>query len=612
MASLNQIRESLATLETYKLPERYEPINESSANNSNASNNNNAQPLLDPQTIQRYRAARAKYLKSSINSLIIDHLKTIRYEPSSNNNGNNNNSSSSSNSEIDYNTPIMDLPAPLTPEEKQEMQENIQSAKESLVQSVNRVKQSYEGVHHKYQILQQKKKELQTIVQSMEQNGTASTNADVDVDIDGMNSDHMEQDDILERKEMEAQDEKIASLKEKRSMLEAKLRKIRMETEQVSSEIDSKQELFGTMVQKYQQGQGHEKSACNGDGDDNEKESQTQTVLDLEGMDIDALRAESAQLRMQAQEYRDMSEYYESTKSALEVISGIKILSVTDAKVGGQGVDATRTVSPRKTSPRKTSPRKQIKDKANVEQIPGAGAIVLKVQLLEQHIVEIGLGNCANGRILTTSNNSSGGGGGGAKDCFRVVSAKLITSSVLTDTLLDQDDVESNPTPTVSITIPPLDDLVALAANLEPVQDLRFVLRESLARVRILSARMNELAMLRTKYLTKITDPAKNKVLYGFGGEDQEIFCSLGSQVTVVLRLTADCPILKGSVYIQRIVGCGGWEDSVLQRIKSKVNDKRMSGPVELMDALVEEIDRVVQEDGVKMPKTPVLPSRRK
>jgi len=26
----------------------------------------------------------------------------------------------------------------------------------------------------------------------------------------------------------------------------------------------------------------------------------------------------------------------------------------------------------------------------------------------------------------------------------------------------------------------------------------------------------------------------------------------------------------------------------------------------------VEEIDRVVQEDGVKMPKTPVLPSRRK
>jgi len=602
MASLNQIRESLATLETYKLPERYEPINESSANNSNASNSNNAQPLLDPQTIQRYRAARAKYLKSSINSLILDHLKTIRYEPSSNNNGNNNgNSSSSNSSEIDYNTPIMDLPAPLTPEEKQEMQENIQSAKESLVQSVNRVKQSYEGVHHKYQILQQKKKELQTIVQSMEQNGT---NDNVDVDIDGMNSDHMEQDDILERKEMEAQDEKIASLKEKRSMMEAKLRKIRMETEQVSSEIDSKQELFGTMVQKYQQGQGQDKGKEN----DNEKESQAQTVLDLEGMDMDALRAESAQLRMQAQEYRDMSEYYESTKSAIEVISGIKILSVTDAKVGGQGVDATRTVSPRKTSPRKTSPRKQIKDKANVEQIPGAGAIVLKVQLLEQHIVEITLGNCANGRILTASNNSNGG----AKDCFRVVSAKLVTSSVLTDTLLDQEELEGNPTPTVSITIPPLDDLVALAANLEPVQDLRFVLRESLARVRILSARMNELAMLRTKYLTKITDPAKNKVLYGFGGEDQEIFCSLGSQVTVVLRLTADCPILKGSVYIQRIVGCGGWEDSVLQRIKTKVNDKRMSGPVELMDALVEEIDRVVQEDGVKMPKTPVLPSRRK
>jgi DNA primase large subunit len=143
------------------------------------------------------------------------------------------------------------------------------------------------------------------------------------------------------------------------------------------------------------------------------------------------------------------------------------------------------------------------------------------------------------------------------------------------------------------------------------MQDLMFVLREALARIRILSARMNELALLRQKYLTKITDSAKNKIQYGFGGEDQEIFCSLGSQVTVVLRLTNDCPILKGSVYIQRIVGCGGWEENVLQKMKVKVNEMKMSGPVELMDALVEEIERIVEEEGVKMPKTPVLPSRR-
>ena len=163
----------------------------------------------------------------------------------------------------------------------------------------------------------------------------------------------------------------------------------------------------------------------------------------------------------------------------------------------------------------------------------------------------------------------------------------------------------------LSITIPPLDDLVALAANLEPVQDLRFVLRETLARIRTLSARMNELAELRKKYLTKITNPSKNKVNYGFGGEDQEILCSLESQVTVVLRLTADCPILKGSAYIQRIVGCGGWEDAVLQRIKTKVNEQRSNGPLDLMDLVVEEINRMVKEDGVKIPRTPTLPRRK-
>jgi hypothetical protein len=116
---------------------------------------------------------------------------------------------------------------------------------------------------------------------------------------------------------------------------------------------------------------------------------------------------------------------------------------------------------------------------------------------------------------------------------------------------------------------------------------------------------------LRTKYLTKITDPSKNKVIYGFGGEDQEVLCSLESQITVVLRLTADCPILRGSTYIQRIVGCGGWDDTVLQRIKASVNEQRFCGPVDLMDALVEEIERVVKEEGITIPKTPVLPKRK-
>eukprot|EP00979_Chaetoceros_neogracilis_P017064 scaffold10175_cov268-Chaetoceros_neogracile.AAC.20 len=570
MASLNQVRESLVTLESYKLPERYEPIHESNSN-SNSINNNSSEPLLDPQTIQRYRAARAKYLTSSINTLIVEHLATIRYERPSDG------------EEIDYSTPIIDLPLPPTQEEEQALNNQIHAAKENLIQSVNQVKQSYEGVRHKYQLLQSKKADLHEILDSI-----PSKEGENIMDIDGIeNENNGDDDNIMERTEMAAQDDKMTSLKEKRSVMEARLRKIRMETEQVSHDIDSKQILLQTLVQRHSHS--HEQQHANPDA-----------VLELD-TDIEMLKKDSQSMRMQAQDFRDMSDYYESTKGAIEVISGIKIISVTDAKPTEQGSNDT-------VSPRKSSPRKQFKDQmsADKERAAGAGTIVLKVQLLDQHIVEIALRNCANGRILTSSNNSNG-----HQDSFRVVSATLVTSSVLTDTLLDSEEREKNPTPTVSVTIPPLDDLVSLATNLDPMQDLMFVLREALARIRILSARMNELALLRQKYLTKITDSAKNKIQYGFGGEDQEIFCSLGSQVTVVLRLTNDCPILKGSVYIQRIVGCGGWEENVLQKMKVKVNEMKMSGPVELMDALVEEIERIVEEEGVKMPKTPVLPSRR-
>jgi hypothetical protein len=41
------------------------------------------------------------------------------------------------------------------------------------------------------------------------------------------------------------------------------------------------------------------------------------------------------------------------------------------------------------------------------------------------------------------------------------------------------------------------------------------------------------------------------------------------------------------------------------------VNEKRFCGPVDLMDSLVEEIESVVKEQGIEIPKTPVLPRRK-
>jgi len=132
-----------------------------------------------------------------------------------------------------------------------------------------------------------------------------------------------------------------------------------------------------------------------------------------------------------------------------------------------------------------------------------------------------------------------------------------------------------------------------------------------MARIRSTTSRVDELAKLRIKYLTKITNPEKNKIKYGYGGEDQEVICSLKCQISVWMRLTADCPLLDGSVYIHKLIGLGGWNQECLEKMKKKINLKKWRRPIQLMDALVEEIERVVNEDGVNIPRTPTLPMKK-
>lgn len=160
--------------------------------------------------------------------------------------------------------------------------------------------------------------------------------------------------------------------------------------------------------------------------------------------------------------------------------------------------------------------------------------------------------------------------------------------------------------------IPPLDDLVSLSNNMKPLEDIRFILREAMARIRIISQRVDVLSQLKLKYLTRVTNPMKNKIKFGYGGEYQEVVCSLPCQITVVLRLTCDCPLLDGSVFIHQIVGVSGWDNDCLERMKKKVNTKKFRSPIQIMDALDEEIRRVVKDEGVVLPKTPYLPMRRK
>jgi hypothetical protein len=154
--------------------------------------------------------------------------------------------------------------------------------------------------------------------------------------------------------------------------------------------------------------------------------------------------------------------------------------------------------------------------------------------------------------------------------------------------------------------IPSLDDLVRLSANLGSVEDLRFLLRETMTRIRTITARVNELAILRTRYLTKIGRLHYHD--YSFGGQDQEIMCSLNECITAVIRLAPDCPLEEGSARLDQLVGVGGWDTEILESIEKNI--PHCKGPLQLMQVLMSEIRRL-EENGVQVPQTPSMPSRK-
>jgi hypothetical protein len=206
--------------------------------------------------------------------------------------------------------------------------------------------------------------------------------------------------------------------------------------------------------------------------------------------------------------------------------------------------------------------------------------VVVKVQLLGKH----------NVHIIMSSRGSD----------FVVTGATFATSTLVRSTQ-DADTPGS-----VQMNIPSLDDLVRLSANLGSVEDLRFLLREAMTRIRTITARVDELAILRARYLTKIGKLQYHD--YSFGGQEQEIMCSLNECITAVIRLTPDCPLEEGSARLDQLVGLGGWDKAILESIENSV--PHCKGPLALMETLVNEICRL-KENGMELPKTPSMPSRK-
>lgn len=362
--------------------------------------------------------------------------------------------------------------------------------------------------------------------------------------------DTMSQD--VDEEEMALEEQRLANLTNRKAELEAQLRGIRHETTQVKVSLEESQIAVSQMLDARG-------GATEADGGELRTISPETIIEEAEPPTLEQVQAETADLQKRTKVLREMSEWYAALCSMVEELGGIKNLSVEEGE----------------------------KD-----------VLLLHMQLLGKHEIQVGL--VPNVGTAKRKRNN--------QDELHVSSAKFLTETLVTAPSDDQQDASGT---VVQMRIPPLDDLVRLSANLGPVGGLQFLLRETMSRIKTITARVSELGLLlrRTRYLTRIGESSRFD--YGFGGENQEIVCSLNEGVTVVLQLSPDCPMVDGSVYVDQIVGTGGWDQQVIDQILDSVNSGPCRGPLMLMDALVKEIERLKTEEGLVLPRTPSMPARK-
>jgi hypothetical protein len=250
-------------------------------------------------------------------------------------------------------------------------------------------------------------------------------------------------------------------------------------------------------------------------------------LLEEEEKDMNLQGKNPEEFRAKIQELKQMQEFYDNLREILEELGGVKILTVKE-------------------------------DHENQH-------LHLTILIFQQHKVEIEM------EVYR-------------KNSLKLVDAKLVTNPVVMSTVSCEEQF--------SLGINPLDDLVQFAkTSMGPPHDVRFLIRETCARIRILQDRVNDLAILRQHYLTRVV------------GNDQ-IVCSLNENIAIVMRLYDQW------VRVEQVVGLG-WETAVTDRIHAAVPDKDESlKPTMVVEIVQKEIARLQTEEGFVIPRTPELPTR--
>ncbi|KAL3803212.1 hypothetical protein HJC23_003487 [Cyclotella cryptica] len=435
-------------------------------------------------------------------------------------------------------------------ENQRKRKEEVLNAIKSTMERVSTMRE--ENVAN-FAEFERKREELNDIVMGIERHANDSS---MDEDVDTNDDQEITEEDV------ERQEEELNKLAERRQMLEQKLRSVRNQIALVENEVhDTKKAVNEVRVKtgrKPIDWRAEEANAADG--------QEVEYFSVKENVD-----AEVAEMQEKIRELRQSAAYYEGMRELMEELGGVKILETKGAGVDGSSAKQMET------------------------------GFVITLMLLNRHILEL--------TLEKQSDNKDGS--------LRVSKAKLLTSTSLpvpqpndeeTANLMETMNSISisnlsfskimSQKPSEAVIIPPLDDLVSYSQQLASSDAIRFVVSETMARIRTVRARVEELIRLRSKYVAQV---------YDIDSGEQEVVCAINEGISIALRLGADCPLVSGSVYVSELCGVGGWEEDKLQELKKLVEEKRCRGPLEVMEVLVEEIKRMKEEEGWVLPLTPVL-----
>lgn len=551
--NLTKLRAAVQDLQSAKLNL---PQNFLDNNKENNSNKNNVVVNSTQLSLQKYKSARETYIQQRTSEMFLDLLK--QYDPVSN---------------------TFPLPTEPTDEERQALQVRKENILNSIRDTMKNVNDEMRTVQAEYGQLEEKREEFVQIVEGMErserQNRMNGGSDPMDEEED--DDDATAEDGEITEEDVAEQEDRLEELQQRKIEMENRLRSVRAQILDVEDDCHRTKQVVNQIREKTGRAPLDWRGFTTTDGNDNSVDNNDVEYISL-GQGVEN---EIAEMQEKAAELKQSADFYDGIRELMEELGGVKILS-----------------------------------SSTLEEREGKGGFTLTLMLLGSHILEIVLKKLS------------------LDDSLSVVNAKLTTSTTfpipetrpeemnedtanLTETINQSLSNVSlskimSQKQTVSIAIPPLDDLVKWSRSLESSQGIRFVLVETMARIRTLDARVSELTHLRSNYAAQVYDIESSPESSRFGGAEQEVVCAINEGITVALRLGVDCPLVPGSVYISELFGVGGWEEEKLVALKKVVEERRCKGPVEVMEVMIDEIRKRRNKDGWAIPLTPSLPRGRK